>query len=377
MFGKGAWWLLCIAAAFVTVLLQMDRVAQRDAALARSVPELFRGFADVQLALAALQSDQPRSAYPYAQSLITRRPIAAEHLSILSLAAAQTERTDIANEAILLAAGRGWREPLAQRVVVQAAVAADDWDVAVDRVVALWRADRDRTVIAEATRNVLADSRGRAAFAARLAESPYWQRWFLDWGSTELSSSLFAPTVALSVRAGGAFNCEALSVAALRAVRNGYAADAAMIWDGSCAYGASGNAASLVFRPEVVGSSEGPFDWTYPSNAGLSRDWREGAQGWSLDYENTSPAKAVLARKFVRLAPGERRIRLVVDGGRETAHSPADLRLFCVAEGGARSKLAMDTAAITFRVPVQGCEVQLLDVRVPRGTEKGLRLIAN
>ncbi len=217
MIGRILWLAALLGVAAVTAALQLDRQSEDAPQIAPLVPAPLRGYAQAQIAAAALEQDDPAVALDAAKELVRRRPMPAEHLTLLAAAQAKAGDVDAAVFTIQLAAQRGWRERVAQETVLRLAVAAGDKPEAARRYAALFRsnATTDELLI-EFAPQVLGEAggAGQVTFAAILAGAPRWYELFLQRGARVMPPATFAQVLGLSLDRGAPFACEPLQRAA-------------------------------------------------------------------------------------------------------------------------------------------------------------------
>jgi len=374
---KALWLGIWLAIGLVAVFLQIDREARRKPYLAENVPTVFRGFANAQRALAALSADQSQAAFDHAAMLVRYRPVPAEHMSLLALAAAANGRDALANRAILVSAARGWRDPVAQLVVLKGAIDAGEWEVAADRLTALWAADATGEIVEEGSQLLAASPEGRKVLAARLAQDPVWRDRYLGWAAAKLPPESSAEIITEVNRLGGHFDCGQLASIARSYFRQGDPRIAASLWSGPCASKSEDDPAGFSFARADRGDIAGPFDWILPNSGGLERTFRKSGERWVMDYESGEPIRVTLAERYARLAPGKYGLELVADGEGGPTGDELQLRVACVGLDGARSlALAVDRAntPATLEVPENGCSVQYVRILARRGDNTGLYL---
>jgi hypothetical protein len=208
--------LMCVLA-LLACGAQLDRQSRRDPILAPLVPPMFRSFAQARHVIATVRSAEPAQALEAAELLVQRRPVPAEHLSLLAIAKARNE--DSANALLLLqtAAQRGWRDSIAQQSMFGIAFNAGDMAEASRRLAALWAIGETQMPLAAATAKVLATPEGRKAMAATMSTSGRWTSAFLN-GSEAIPPQDLAQTIALAADQGARLNC-----AILQRIETGYA----------------------------------------------------------------------------------------------------------------------------------------------------------
>ncbi len=217
MIGRTLWLAALLGIAAFTSALQFDRQSEAAPQIAPLVPAPLRGYAQTQITAAALERDDPAAALAEAKELVRRRPMPAEHLTLLAVAQARAGEADAAVFTIQLAAQRGWRDPVAQETLLRLAVAAGDKPEAARRYAALFRsnATADELLI-EFAPQVLGEAggAGQATFAAILAEAPRWNEQFLQRGAQVMPPASFAEVLGLSLDRGALFACVPLQRAA-------------------------------------------------------------------------------------------------------------------------------------------------------------------
>ena len=377
MIVRLGWFALCGAFALIALGLQLDRTARHNPAVAGLVPAPFRGFAQEQRAAIALHREgDDAAALTEAQALVRKRPVPAENLALLSLAASRAGDEELAGRAMILSAERGWRQPLAQYVVVRGAIEAEEWSTAGDRLYALWATGNPDQIVTDATIEALAQAQGRQAFARRLAQNPHWRNRYLGWGSRHLEPAVHADTVRRALLGGTLFDCARLAEQSRTALRRGQPGLAADLWGGHCAVTGADDGRSLAFPAVRPVGSGGPFDWTFPTRGGLSVNLRGDGDSSRLDYRNTDPFRAVIARRHLRLDPGRYAVELKRDG--PPSAPGVSLTMSCIDAQGRRARaleLSLpENPSATMEVPAAGCAVQIAEISAPRGTGEGLHI---
>jgi hypothetical protein len=212
-------WLIAIAmVAAVTTIVQLDRQARFTPGLAASVPEPFRAFAQAHMTTAALtRKDDPRAALEEAKRLIARRPIPAEHLSLLAIAQFQAGEVEQSGLTIQIAAKRGWRDLPAQEAVLRLALAAGDGAEAGRRYGALLLNLKTRDELLNELGPQVFGPRGhpnrasRDAFIDIVAGSDRWLSTLLNRGPQVMPGEAFAEIVIRSRERGAPYACKELN----------------------------------------------------------------------------------------------------------------------------------------------------------------------
>lgn len=356
------WCLLAVLVAVPVIFLQLDIQVQYSPNLARLVPAPFQSRTATFLTERAINDEDWSAANFYAERNLRRRPAISESLSLLALARASGNPGNdrAALEMLAQASGRGWRDPVAQTYAAGMAFSAGKPDIVAARLDALWRM---RSVFAEnegLVQGVLADPAVRDAFAKRYDEGVPWAGGFLQWAVVKLPPDQFADLLQRVRAQGGVADCRAMARAVTGMLRSGDPRRAARsIWMSSCGGAAAGAPPLGAGLADNAGAGIDPFRWSYPSESGLRRTYRDGA----LHYAASDLVRARLARRFMDLDPGEHRLTAEVSG------DVPILRLECAADGKLVSKgiERLVEGAATIAIPAKGCGAQVLTLEVARG----------
>ncbi len=369
------WYALLVVTGLVTAGVQLDRDARRNAAVADWVPAPFRAFALERIALAESQAGLTDKALRDAAKLVVRRPIPAEHLSILAIAAAKGGEDKLAVDAVLLSAQRGWREQFVQNLIVQLAIQAGNWNVATERLAALWITDMGNPEVYRLTREVLQAPEARDAFGARMADyKDYWPEYFLIMSSNELEPAVYADTIRKAIAAGAQFDCNRLADRARRFVSQGRPDFGRELWSGPCVPNPGEDIGDFGFSPTQADGPTGPFDWSYLTDAGVTAELRKSDGAWVIDYRNSEPIMKAIARRYANLAAGSHTAELSSEQAIGTDSRALLLRVQCINAGGKIRLLLLEgRGRIPFEVPGEACASQLFTILASRGKGKGVR----
>lgn len=226
-----AWLIVLTALTIVTILLQLDFLARRTPAIAPTVPYAFRSEAQVQVTKAALAQNDIAGALSEARRLVQRRPLPAEHLSLLAIAQARAGQNALAARTIQIAGQRGWREPLTQEAVLRLALDAGAQQEAARRYTALFLQDStpDR-LLQELGADALGatDGIGQKTMADIVVGGKRWHAMFLRRGPVVLPAPAFAAIATQSLRRGAGFDCGVLVQSLKVLTRRDAAAGAAL-----------------------------------------------------------------------------------------------------------------------------------------------------
>jgi hypothetical protein len=213
MIGRILWITALLGVAGITTALQFDRQADTTPSIAPLVPTPMRGYAQTQIAIAELEANNPAAALAAAEALVRRRPMPAEHLTLLATAQAKAGKAEAAGFTVQMAAQRGWREPVAQETVLRLALGAGDKAEAARRYAALFR--RDATpdaLLINLGPQVLGEPKGpaRETFAGIIAGATRWHEMFLQRGARVLPADAFSEVVAEAMARNAQFECDPL-----------------------------------------------------------------------------------------------------------------------------------------------------------------------
>ena len=200
-------WVLALALVGVLATgAQLDRAARYRPELAPLVPGPFRAFSQHHLASASLSGGTTNEALREARRLVERRPIPAEHLSLLAHAQLREDADGPGLTTMQLAAQRGWRDPAAQEARLRLAIAVGDGREAALRLAAIWALARDDATLRELAPPVLAHEQARQAMAELLASQPRWVKSFRLRGPRVLDRAVLDDVVARAQAAASRTN---------------------------------------------------------------------------------------------------------------------------------------------------------------------------
>lgn len=235
MIRRIAWAGLMAAIAIVTAFAQLDRTSRFAPDLAANVPAPFRGFAQQRLSEASILAGDAQKSLDRSRDLLRVRPIPAEHLALLARAELLAGDEAAAIEALQAAGMRGWREPVSQRAMAEAALVSANYDVAAQRIAALLATGSLNAGEAEGLVKRLAQTaQGRAALARAMAAGGHWQVNFFRRVPAYLEPAEFADLAFLARSNGADLSCDVLDSTAARFEQQGDADLAQLFWPGDC-----------------------------------------------------------------------------------------------------------------------------------------------
>ncbi|MCT2398073.1 hypothetical protein [Novosphingobium mangrovi (ex Huang et al. 2023)] len=373
------WYFVLAFVAVVVAVVQVDRHSHEVPAYAKFVPSRFANFALIRKAANEVQNGSSKKALADARRLLFVHPVPAENLTILAVAELQNGHQEGGSRALMLAAGRGWREPFAQRAVAVAAAQSEEWEIAADRLTALWKTSSDSPETRETSGLLLENPEIRSHFAARLVGQTVWLPDFIGWAVRNLDSESFVETIEGAGKAGAQLPCEQLSGIARSLLDQGALLLAERLWRNACAAGATSTRGNLAFDNPSSAKPQDPFSWTYPSAAGLTVEVDAATNPSSLNFENTDLLRRVVAQKYLALGAGPHHIN-VVTTDLQTNEARPILVYFACRGSEANAVFRPITAdsrndTIDVQIPANSCPVQTIELRVAKASAKGLRVI--
>ncbi len=214
MIARLTWYGALFLIAAVTTFAQIDRQSLATPALASLVPEPMRGYSQVRVTALAAESDDPALALEEARKLVRRRPVPAEHLTLLAVAQTRSGAVEEAGTTIQIAAKRGWREPLAQEAVLRLALAAGDKPEAARRYTALFlRRSTPDDLLRELGPAVLGETggAGQETLVDIISGTDRWNSLFLRRGALVMPPATLADITVAAIKRGTQFDCDVLA----------------------------------------------------------------------------------------------------------------------------------------------------------------------
>lgn len=349
---------------YLCVGVQLDYGVEKNAALSRLVPPPFRAEALTPLADAAIAAQTP-AAVSLSKRLVEAQPVAAENLSRLARAYALDEDATKAQEALLAAASRGWRDPLSQIVILESAILTEEWEIVAQRLSAMRKLRFPREVTDPQLQRLASIPQGREKLAEQLAADTLWQGQFARYALDVISSAQYRTIFSSVLEGVQGIDCSTQERVVTELLRAGAGKDAKSLWRGSCVSQLPGPGGFVSFPK--IGSDEGGagFGWSYPRQQGLSRTVSGSGQSTILDFRNSSRLRRIVAQKFVALEPGRHTINLFA----EQVDDQAELNISVVCTGTRQALSASSSGVQTWVVdiPVDSCGSQWLRVTASPG----------
>ncbi|MFN3864136.1 MAG: hypothetical protein ACK4RT_07630 [Erythrobacter sp.] len=231
MIGKILWPAFLLALAVVIGFLQIDRQSDLTPALAPLVPQGLRNYAQPRIAASAANGKDSARALEEARRLVLRRPVPAEHLTLLAVAQTKAGEREQAGLTIQIAAQRGWREPLAQEAVLRLALDTGDKPEAARRFAALFLRDATPDALLEQLAPAVLDEAGgpgERTLVDIISGTDRWHNTFLRRGARVMPPAAFADIAVASMARGTRFDCALLS-STIKALRQKDEAAAAKV----------------------------------------------------------------------------------------------------------------------------------------------------
>ena len=219
-----------LVVAVVATLAQLDQQSRLSPAYAAIVPDSFSGNAARERSRIALKLGEGQRAEDAARVQVSLRPMPAESLSILALAAVQAGDIEMARDALGAASQRGWREPVSQLASGQSALEQGQYAIVAQRIHALLATGRFTEPAHALLAQLVATPQGRAAFAEQLAGAGRWQNGLLTSAYDSVEPADWAQTLALAQQRGATFERAQLESLVKRYRRDGREEDIALFW---------------------------------------------------------------------------------------------------------------------------------------------------
>lgn len=369
--GKSVWFALWAAVAVAAAGFEMDREARYNASLAALVPAPFRGFALEVLARGALARGDSAAGVQLAREMVARRPIPAEGMAMIAQGELAAGRERSALAAVMVAAERGWRDSFTQAILVQLAVQGGDWDIAAQRLLALWRKGGHNDEVRSLSGAVLSRKEGLRAFNAQLGAEASWSNVLLLWSARTLDASSVR-SLAHTLRSQRArLDCSLLSDGANSAIRRGRGEAVDALWQAACGDTSNGvvtqGLGKLWFTPtdELVG----PFGWSYPVGPGVVQEVSRVGGEAALHFSNSEIIRQPIARRMALLPSGEHFVRAEGDAVKPSAGLGLTLMIMCFDLEGSSQKIAKFTLTRegqVFSIPV-ACVSQMFEIEAGTG----------
>lgn len=366
--------ILALGIGAAITLVQFDRQARNNPAMAAFVPEGFGGFADEQRSRIALATD-PVEAERHAKTVAMTRPVDGSHLSHLAIWAAEADEMELASQTLTEAAKRGWRDTFVQISVLGSAAAQQNIEVASQRLDALARTETEPGILMRAMDIILTIPGAEASLAERLVASEYLQDVLVVYSRERPDSGKALSTIlGFMADVGSPLECERRADIVRSIARRGdpFALD---VWRSDCA---TESVDRLEFN--FIEGRGDPFAWNFQGGeAGLSA--RPGRELGSVTLMNRKLVAKVGAWRYLALAPGSHAIVVAKSEQSRASYadrSPANFQVSVICVGDAlrkeRTLGTIDEPGVLPLVVPEGCVTQQLRVSLGRGRVEDLQL---
>lgn len=322
--GLSIFWRIALSAlvfayGFACLGSGLDRLSAINPEIEQFVPGPFRAHAETGRANMQITSGQASLLRSASRRAVLANPIERRPVALLGMGHLLAGDHAAATAAFQVGARLGWREPLTQNYWYHAALEAEDFTRAAERVDARLRTQPWRGKMDELLQPLLTTPTGRQALAIRLAYRPEWLRRFLaPPGNTphEMLANR-SEVVQLMARAGHPLSCTEIKPLIGSLSKSGMAEQARALWAGQCG---KLQLADSVWDPGFDGlrnARSGGIGWRLHHNGDLSATLVDGPRGnAAIAVRNyglvTRPA---LSQKVV-LAPGAYRVIVKAGSGK-------------------------------------------------------------
>lgn len=344
----------------------LDRMAEVQASPAWTAGGPVHARQDLWRATKAVR-DADDSAIAVAMRAVRSNPASGRALTLLGAAYAQAGQQPDAHAAFLVAARTGWRDPLTQAYLYEAALETGDYISASRRADALLRTEPRAVSAARLLSPLEASGQGRKALAARLAGNPPWRSAYLAMNDLGDGDAARMRGTALA-RSGLPLSCEEASSAARALVDRGHQGQARQLWQSHCDITSTGAIADAdwagLARTLEHGTKPSPFGWkTYPA-ADIVMTVATLANGkQAIRLSGSATVSRPMLAQPVTLTPGLYRVTIATRASGRLA-----LSLSCGIEPRRPSLTEGDVALDGQLIVAPGCDTQILSIWLMPGT---------
>lgn len=360
--ARVAWFGGLALLALIALGAQLDRASRRMPELATLVPQPFRNTSQYWITAIAQASNAPE-ARAEAELLLVRRPIPAENLTLYAITMMRSGDVPQSTEAFRIAAGRGWRSAMAQRMTGLWAAAAGENRMAFLRLVALAKTGDATADDFKVLREIIKTPEGRAGMVQLLRDDWHWRR-AMDYLAPQLMTPADTARIyAEAARQGAEIGCSQVGEAVRLALSRGDAS-AMPYWE-TCGGAAQSGRQVMSFADADTAAPTAPHAWQLDSNADIAVLVEGDGDNAELVFDSRSGLGARIASAYATMGPGTWRLSAQAIEGRAT------FDVQCVGpEGrpGPRWQIQPD-AVQAIAIPSSGCAVQRLELssRGPAG----------
>lgn len=353
MTDRIAWLAACVVLALVAVSAQLDRASRRMPELATLVPQPFRNTSQYWITAIA-QAQRSPDARAEAELLLVRRPIPAENLTLYAITTLRAGDVPQSTEAFRIAAGRGWRSAMSQRMTGLWAAAAGENRMAFLRLAALAKTGSANEDDYKVLREIIQTPEGRSAMVQLLRDDWHWRR-SMDFLAPRLMTPAYTARIFAEAAGQGAeIGCSQIGQAVRLALSTGDTS-AVQYWE-SCGGARSTGNLTMSFADADTVEPTAPHAWQLESSSDVSVSVEGEGDLAELVFSSRSGVAARIASAYAAMSPGAWRLSARVNEGR------AVLDVACVGrEGRLGQNWRIESGAIqAIAVPASGCAVQRL-----------------
>lgn len=289
----------------------LDRASATYPQLARYVPSAFAAEAWRSLSAENLGATTGDRGASFAGAALAADPIDPRSAALLgasSLAAGKPARAD---QAFRVAARFGWRDPLTQLYLMNAALNQGQPRLAALRIDALLRQAPTFPVRDMLIAQFFAVPGGAEALNERLSLRPAWADSFMGDRTGLALSQLKQRARVVAQTSGPPWGCEAVAPFVQRLMVQGGPAAAAMVWRKHCPQATAG-IADPHFAALSSTRQQTAFDWNFPGNGNVSASPDPAGRGLSIRVNG--PTAQLVAWQMLVLTPGRYRMNWQVQG---------------------------------------------------------------
>lgn len=318
----------------------LDRLSAKSPAIARYVPAAFAAQAHRSRAAEALSGEDRLAALELARDAVRSDPADWRASGLLGGALLAAGSPLSADRAFRVAALFGWRDPLTQLHLMNAALKGSQPSLAAMRLDAVLRQDPDHPLRDMILARFESSADGRAALAARLELRPSWTSQFLGKGGKHDLETLRRRAAVLHPLAGRKWGCDPIAPLVLQLVEAGDAITAKDLWLAHCP-AASPGIADGRFTAIATTRQAVPFEWNVQSAGDISVHRATDRSG-GIRARITAASSRLTAWQLLTLGPGRYRLGWTALSEGRPAPETATFSLTCVL--GERSPLPSQAA---------------------------------
>lgn len=307
------------------------------------------------------------------KNLMQITPLDADTLAMFAFSAAQRQDEQLAASTLTIAGRMGWHQPSVQTFWLQAAIAAQDWTVAAQRMDALLRTGAPTELWQDALSTLLAQPQGLKAMAVQAANNPDWTSKALVTVDTDpVDPQMLANRLALvelAWKQGLRIDCTALAQLTNATVNAGLANRGNALWSWHCDPGSLGRNGTLdLSTSDSVDPTRSLFGWTAISSGRFSVNLTSNSErGATIHIDSSSMTSENVARRLLTLRPGKYRLSWTAAPADGQTTTGVSFLVRCkLSDQPQYTQIPTETNAagnaITFTIAQQDCPVQDINI---------------